>query len=64
MMITIPCECESEEHEEFIEVEWSFGRLGYNGVSVGDDFPCGRKATQKDIDYIFDYITHCNDDEG
>lgn len=60
MKVTIPCECDAGEHEEYIEVELAYGRAGYNGLSPGDELPCGRKATQEDVDHIFEAINNYN----
>lgn len=61
----IPCECEVEEHEVFVEAELIGYRSGsgIHSPKVGDPLPCGRTITEKDMEHLFERLNEWGDRE-
>lgn len=68
MTVTLPCDCDDEEHD--VETSPEFGgygihsRVGLCAPDVGDALPCGRLITERDLEKIVDRIHDSFVDEG
>lgn len=66
--VTVPCDCEHEEHE--VEVSAELGgygiraRIGLYAPSIGDKLPCGRELTERDLTKIVERLEEWGTDEG
>lgn len=58
--VTIPCDCNDEEHGLEVEGE----AAGLYAPAVGDSLPCGRQITNADMKVVWERLNDRLADEG